>query len=735
MLVAMPLMNRNPWWSLCLLTLLLGGAAEGFDVVVRAPLTTLVPCLNRAAPGMQLAVTLTVPLCAPGDLGVGVYVSDRHGRWFQRAWPGSLRAGRHELVMRLDDAGFLGEPERGTWSAPQQAVLIKAGLYLWTATPGHLVVQVENLRLHAAPLVTVPPIKSRLTELIPGPPRLRTGERWAMSLVPEPLPINPYDPELFSLDAVITLPEGGHVRIPGFFHEPMRRSDRGDRDISTPAGSGHFAVRFRPRQPGLHRISLEARWKNAAPVTIELPPFTAEGPAWDGYVRVDAEDPRFLSRAGAFVWPLGPNLRSVNDSRSAECLKTLLTPDRGMLAYDAYLPRLAAHGVTGIEVWMSSWNLALEWRADWPPYQGLGRYSQEHAADLDHLLDQAERLGVGVVLVLDNHGKVSLKCDIQWQDNPYNKECGGPLGDPATFFTDAWALAQQAKLRRYLVARYADSPALLMWKLWSEVSLTNGESATLRAWHQQAGEHLRGLDSYRHPVTTHWHQDYHIVDRTIAALPEIDVIAIDAYHGSERALADLLVRGLHDQILNRGLAIFNKPVIITEYGAQWNAGAQPQMEAEHAVGPWVGLMSGYGAAPMLWWFEWIDQGERFSIYDTLTRYLVGEDLRGADAASAALVASSPDGALWSRAWVRPSRMLGYLVDASWGQRGGTAAEHRSARLKAGSAVSAGKIHVAWWNADDGTIISSADLTHPGGELFLTVPAFHRHIAFKLWRMP
>lgn len=707
-------------------------AAHALEVALQAPLTVLVRAPGTVTPGAHLVADLIIPADAPADLGLGVYVSDRHGRWFQHALAVKPVPGPMRLRLPLADSGFLSEPVGAAWTPDAAAVMAKAGLYLWSASASRSVLRIDGLRLEAT--APSPGADSRqLLDLTPPRGNAVTGTRWELSLRPQPFPANPYDTEEFRVDALVTCPDGSEQRIPGFFAEPMARHDRGDREELTPNAAGRFTVRFRPRQPGTHRMRLEARWQGGTVRSVALPDCVVSGQPWDDYVRVDAGDPRFLSRSGRFVWPLGPNLRSVNDLRSQENLQTRLTPDRGSFAYDAYLERFAAHGVTSVEVWLSSWNLALEWRADWPPFHGQGRYSQENAWKLDHLLDRCAALGLGVVLVIDNHGKASIRSDAQWADNPYNRERGGRLKEVEAVFTDPWAKAGQEELRRYLVARYADHPALMMWKLWSEVNLTNGTQEALRAWHQQAAAHLRRIDTYRHPVTTHWSQDYHIVDRVIAALPEIDVIAIDAYHGPGRALASLLVEGLYHSA--RGLARFNKPVIITEFGAQWNAGAAEQVAAEHALGPWVGLVTGYAASPKLWWFEWLDQGARFAPYQALSRFIAGEDLRGKEWNSAAFTPTSQHGTLWSRVWYRPGRMLGYVLDSSWGLKGGEATRQTGVRLPVASSSAAGAMRVEWWDADTGLIITTTDFTHPGGELVLTPPPFQRHLAFKFMRLP
>jgi hypothetical protein len=89
--------------------------------------------------------------------------------------------------------------------------------------------------------------------------------------------------------------------------------------------------------------------------------------------------------------------------------------------------------------------------------------------------------------------------------------------------------------------------------------------------------------------------------------------------------------------------------------------------------------------------------------------------------------------LWARAWVRPGRLLGYVLDAAWGTDGGPSRSHGSAEIVVGTAIQAGRINVEWWNADRGVVVERTTIRHPGGQLVLPVPLFRRHMAFKMTR--
>jgi hypothetical protein len=714
--------------------------AAAAEVVLQAPLTTRIPAGEALPGGCIVQATLTVPVGAPADLGVGAYMRDKDGRWYQRCQPGTLRPGRHRLALSLTPADALaGEGHGAVWTTSAAATMHEAGIFLWSAGPGGMRILVDDLRVAAAGDESAPAAAThRLLDLDgdgAGPAGFtgHTGQRWEVRCRPDPWPANPYDDAEFALDAEIRLPDGTIQRVPGFHRQAMAAVDRGDREAASPVGAAVFALRLRPRQPGVHTITLVARWRDGREVRSALPPLTVGGPAWDGFVRVDAKDPRFFATGdGALVWPIGVNMRSVNDTRGRDRMRTALTPDRGIFSYDAFLRRFHAAGVDAIEIWMASWNVALEWTAAWPGYHGVGRYNEANAERLDRILDTCESLGMRVNLVLNNHGQASPKSDREWPLNPYNRASGGRLDEAADLFTDRWAEGMQRRVRRYIVARYADSPTILGWKLYSEVNLTAGRGEPLRLWLQAAAEHLAGIDSYGHPATIHWSGDYRTPDRTICALPGMAYICLDAYRGrTEQSFAELITRSTLEP--GRGLSAFAKPVLVTEYGGNWDGGGDTQVQAEHASAAWAGIVSGHAGAPMIWWWEWVDQGERWDPYRAARAFLAGEDLRGADAASAALSADSAAGRLWARAWVRPGRLLGYVLDQPWGASGGEAPAHSGASVVVGEAIKAGRLDLTWWDGDTGTVVAETRIDHPGGRLTIQPPSFRRHIAFKLIR--
>ncbi len=754
----------------------------GSAVTLCAPLVTVASARGfRPQPVRAVEAEVLVPGDTPDDLGVGAFLADHDGNWFQTTRRRKLGPGRHRLRFPFAaTSAVTGIGQHGDWPAHSGIKAWQAGIFFWSASQRscRLWTRIRIRPGSPAGRPPGPPAADRLpslqdlellgidtaAEVCHG----RTGERWSLSVRPDPLPRNPFEPGEFELLLRITDPSGREQLIRGFYAQPRRLLDAGDREVPLIAGPGRFHVRYRPRLPGRHRLELIARWDRgeaayprldgarepaaARELRRPLPDLLVTGRTWDDYVRVDRDDPRFFSIGrGAdapLYWPLGLNIRSVNDARGQRCTGSRITPDRGVHAYSAYLHRLAAAGGDAVEIWMSSWNLALEWREDWRGYHGVGRYNLANAERLDRILDLAGDLGIRVNLVIDNHGKASDHVDHEWENNPYNRRIGGPVPAAWQWFTHPAALRGQERLRRYIVARYADHPAVLAWKLLTEINLTAGRITDQRSWAREAGSRWDALDIYGHPVTLHWSNDYHKPDRQLCVDPRLDFLCIDAYYWPrdqrQTHLMDLLWDSANDP--RNGLSRPEvwarrpealKPVLVTEYGGSWFAGPTDRLLAEHQSGPWVAAVSGHAGAPMLWWFEWVDQENLWRPFRALRRFLDGEDLRSLpDAPTTPIIlpVRAPGHRLWVGAWVRRGRILGYVLDTAWQYDGQHNRPCDEAQIHISrNGVPAGAMSVEWWDPHNGTVVETRSFRHPGGPLHIEAPTFRDHLAFKLWR--
>ena len=251
---------------------------------------------------------------------------------------------------------------------------------------------------------------------------LLTDEIWQLRLQPDVVPTDPYNDATFLIKARFTRASDQHSeeRVATWI-EPQDIIDLGDRETWRPAGPGAFVVRWRPREAGTYQCHIEIVQDGQTVWQDQLDTLQVSGASVDHIIRVDPHDHRFFVKPdGSLYWPMAINLRSIWDVRSYKRLDTEVTPGRTVAAYERYFARLSAQGIELVEIWASSWNLALEWRDEWPGYGGLGQYHQGHAAQLEQVLESAWQHGIRVLLVIRNHGSASTRVDSEWRDNPYN---------------------------------------------------------------------------------------------------------------------------------------------------------------------------------------------------------------------------------------------------------------------------------------------------------------------------
>lgn len=761
-------------WSFAL------GASE-VTVPLRAPLITLIPIDSWSPRSLgTLEADVVIPDNAPSDLGIGAFVTDHDGTWHQRISPGILKPGEHHLSWSFAPDDPVMNPFTGSdWASRSNLAIWQTGVFLWSAESSQARITIRKLRATGPEAKSVE-IKPRLTvqsldgfDAAQGVCRLQTGQRWQAEFLPSPLPSHMFEPALFQITAVVSYPDGSKQSVPAYFDRPTRLIDRGDQETWEETGKGRWCLRLRIAKSGRYTVKLRAIWNGGAdaygpgfslpkslragtPQVLEqsLPDLVVEGPEVDDLVRIDPVDPRFFSLGGKMFWPVGLNLRSPTDPRGQERTPCIATPDRGFATYEAYFRRLKASGANTAEVWLSSWNMALEWRAGWEGYQGLDGYHLGHAQRFESVVRLAEELGLRLIVVVNNHGQASKNVDSEWRHNPYSNLQGGPLDHQREMFTDPEGRHLQERLRRYLVARYADSPAILCWKLWTEINLTEASMEEHHSWLQHAAARWKTLDIYDHPLGLHWSNNFTRVYPFAVHEPEPDVLLLDAYHSRDQPDMQNMVFA---QVLWDGVAETHpglragfpsspqnqkpktspfKPIMVTEFGGYWNAAPEAQLKAEHLSGPWAALVSGYAGSPLLWWFEWVDQKNLWAPYRAINRFVEGEDLRSRpDSPSrTALLTCKSQQALLARAWTRPGRILGYVLDRSWGFDGERAPLIENAQCQVTEkAMERCKLGLSWWDASTGECLQTKVFEHSGGQLSIPLPPFRRHIAFKLWR--
>lgn len=414
------------------------------------------------------------------------------------------------------------------------------------------------------------------------------------------------------------------------------------REVLAPLGVPCWKVRFTPTAPGRYTYYLEAQAGGDPTTLVKTQPryFDAVKSGRRGFVRISKKDPKYFEfDNGEFFYPIGHNVRSPFDERwwIVVLRGNKLPPDLGTYTYENVFGKMHENGENFAEIWMASWWLAIEWTSEWRGYHGLTNYNLENAWKLDYMLELAEKYDIYIHLVFDNHGKGSTWVDPEWDENPYNRANGGPVPFVEDYFKNPDAREIYKKTLRYIVARWAYSPRIMGFELWSELDLTGDSysfvstgSQVKTDWHREISAYLKGIDPWDHLVTTHFSTNYGRVDPRVVSLPNIDYVVVDAYRNKGS-----IVKLLLDTY--RVLGKYGKPTFVTEYGGSpWATSADqviPLLKADLHAGLWATYMTTAGATPLLWWFEFIDHQDQYFRFKPLAAFAKGEDRRGKGLAS------------------------------------------------------------------------------------------------------
>lgn len=537
---------------------------------------------------------------------------------------------------------------------------------------------------------------------------------------------HPFDPAEVSVEATFVWAGGGMATVPGFWFQDFTASrDDVGRETLAAQGDAHFRVRFRPAGAGRYDVEFRAVDAEGAAGQAGATPLEVEAAAVarPGVVRLGKGPVPGFERDGQPWIPFGSNVCWSGAGGTGD--------------FEHWYDAMEEVGLTWSRLWMTHFNgTALEWKAgeDGGGYVGLGAYNLQAAWRVDRILDLAEERSIALQLVLQQHSQFETGNWSSWAGNPWNVENGGPCTTSMEFFTRPDVVEGFDRKVRYLVARYADSPALMAWELWNEVDLIEGyRSGIVAEWSHERVRRLRALDAYAHLVTTSYampafgDQDWGFEGYDFAQL-----------HNYLAAYRDAL------PLFAESLRAFGKPVVVGEFGidvmGQTNLA---DADATHLVNATLlALLSGYTGGAMSWWWDnyldpqglWDEIAGPARALRDLDVQVVGDPLDSVAAAGTpepeVLAARTLTGALlwlhdpgseWDRSgdWTAVP-FEGVVVDVQG--------------IAAGEGPCRGAFRVAspWGLAgvESGTIAADEDL--PGGGTRFTVPSFVRDLLVNVW---
>ena len=694
---------------------------------------------------VAVRVTVVMPEGIPTYTGSLVWLKDRDHYWHQYIMPGFLKPGTNTVTVPFH-SGASG------WRVPGYSLSWHHRIRLNPQSVGFRVfadgVFTGACTLVSAELETVkdvaPPVISKVTPLTKSPAALRLYE--LKFSLPDRY-ANPFDPTQIDAGAFITQPDGTTNTIVAFYYQPHYRIEDELGQPVEPEGMPEWRIRYCPRQPGEHTVSLYARDASGEAIAAEVVRFTARPASPDAqrFVRVSKQDRRYFEfDDGSFFYPIGHNLRSATDDRMDDKFPWRFRKAEGTTAYRRYFKRMQDAGENMAEVWMSAWSLGLEWTAGVSGYHGANDYHQGNAWELDRVVDLAREHRIHFNLVLNYHGRISSWCDPEWHIHPYNAATpGGWLTMPLEFFADPRAIEMQKRFCRYTQARWGWSPNIFGYELCSEINLTGHEGhhrthddPRVIEWCRTLGAYFKQIDPYGHLVSAHVSNDYRYWNDTLCTVPELTHNPLDAYNNANPGVPEYIINLLIGTV-NRGNA-YNKPILVTEFGGSAMASGLENLKIEQHAAIWAGACLPLGGIPMFWWWQVVDENDLYGRYTAVKKFMDGQDLREPEAKQIPVTLTGGDGsaiALFSVLCTgSPERARGYIYPKRFAREGQPVPRGDNLALTL-AGFTAGVYRVEFFETEHGKVLRRFDArTSPEGQLVISVPPFQSDCAFRLSRL-
>lgn len=559
--------------------------------------------------------------------GKEVYISvvDDENFWYQTEKPFILSDGwnNYRIDISPSTKDMLPVGHYRPWSGFISNSLKEINIKFQGKTPFSAPMYVDNIRIEKKVFYAAGPLI--IKDLYVNTARVEKYSKFEVGFSLSREYMNPFDPEEIDITGVFISPSGKEFRVPAFFYQEYSRRLVNGEEHLLPVGKGRWLVRFAPEETGKYKYCLRIKDRKNSIKTKNWE-FSAIPSSNPGYLRISRADRRYFEfESGAFFYPVGLNIISPWDTPYQQRYVDTLPVGLGTYAYDDYLNRMYSNRMNFFRMWMAHWWLALEWNPEKGPFKGIGRYNLGNAWRLDHIVQQAEKYQIYILLTINNHTQLTGH-EKGWETNPYNKINGGFLGHPGEFFTDPEARKFFKQKLRYIMARWGYSTSIFAWDLWSEVDLTGGfNSNNVRDWHNEMGAYIKKNNPFNQMVTTH----FCISSRALQwEMPE----GLDFIHSNGWVNVDGFSDSQIEAILQYydRMKKFGKPAFISEYGGHWAGSEKEIMIRDLHTGLWANYMTPLAGSPQFWWWNLVDEENLYFHYKALASFTEGEDRRGKD---------------------------------------------------------------------------------------------------------
>lgn len=454
------------------------------------------------------------------------------------------------------------------------------------------------------------------------------GERFELAFDLEDWNGNPFDYTALRTVLEVTPADAAPLRIRPFLHQNFEAVDSPAGETFRPCGPKHFLARYRPRVTGPHAYRLLTRDSGGDERVLDHGSFDVTDGTPPDFLRVSPRSPRFFEHAdGRFFYPVGWNIPYPMDRPYGQDYVPYL-PDTMSLAFmHKLLDDLADSGGTFIRFWLSDWWNGLEWNASVDTYGGIGRYNLKNAWINDRIVEHCERRGIRLQWETLNHTR--LKEDYGWPQHPYHVRNGGFLYEAKEFWSHPRTQTLSNNRLTYIVARYADSPAIHSFAIMSEPDIVAGTYRWPEAKPYIVSQlrFLRQADPYGHISVNQMCMPNH--DPSFFREPEVEFVSANVYSGGIAGFADDQITAIRDFTeLYRG---HDRPMLVSECAGHYAGDPAFKMRRDTLGALWSGVASGLAGTPLSWWWN-VNYGEDLGgWYRVVADFMRDEDLIVEDA--------------------------------------------------------------------------------------------------------
>ncbi|MFW6457105.1 MAG: DUF5060 domain-containing protein, partial [Planctomycetota bacterium] len=446
---------------------------------------------------------------------------------------------------------------------------------------------------------------------------------------------NPFNPDIVRVTGHFTQPDGNEITVPGFFYQAYQRRRSKGSERLVPQGRSHWKVRFAPRQTGRYEYHVTVEdntTEETKTLRSDSGSFRCVEGNNSGFIRISEEDKfHFETDKGDFYYPVGHNIAAVHDAR-AKTLQVNIPASEGTYAYDRMLSRMGEAGENWGRIWMSPWSFGLEWTHAYNHhYRDRGRYNLQNAWKLDHVLRQAEKNDIRLLVLFTAHGEIGdYESDFkghdaeQEQGHPYWTRYGGPAESPRELYTSEKARKLYLQKLRYIVARWSYSTAVMGWEILNEADLASFYKSKRFGqigadFVASAARHIRRLDPADHLITSSVFRYRKPWSEPLLELDELDFNTGHIFDGDLETVLKEDIRYMQDK--------YDKIFLPTEAGL--TPFAQDARMTELAIHRtlWSSFMIPSAGAAAPWWWVLIDRRDLYHHFHALSEYAKGIDRR------------------------------------------------------------------------------------------------------------